>query len=231
MNDSKAMTIDTEGVSDAAPISGFAILAVIFAIPGLLAVIASSFFWFCLVSMLLGMLALVLNRGREMSATSYRLATWSILVSLGCFVSALGFIWYHDQLLNRQATQVAKVYVDALAAGDREKAINMVGLPLLVEEPGADEQSLSREQKAVRNFLADENVREVMARGKNAEWVANRIGTKYRRGNGIDMDVQFIDAKETNARPLIVVLRLELPERDKVQQRHWYIERVVFAKK
>jgi hypothetical protein len=226
MNKTIEMSVDQEGVTDLPVNSGLAFLALFLAIVGLLAIVAPSFAAVCLAAVVLGFVVLLFSRMWELNALSVNTARLSVYLGLFCGLCGIAFHFYRESLLDRQAIKIASQYLQALSSGDRNLAIAMNGLPKVVEEE-AGPGSLSPEQKAVRNFLNDPTIKDVIERGLQAKWTSNGILSKHRQRNLVEFQVRFFDESSTNSMAMVVNVRTLIPYAATLdQKRQWSVDKI-----
>jgi hypothetical protein len=221
------ISVDPDGVTDAPRNSVLAAIAGLLGILGLFAIVAPVFSFVCLASVLCGLVVLVFARRWDLSPFSIRIASLAVFAGLFSGLAGFGYQATRDTIFNRKAVEVATNYMLALAKGDRATAIKMAGLPQLVEDSELDGQKTSREQKAVRNFLADPAIQEIIKLGEQASWKTTGIQARYRSGIVFEYSIGFIDANSTNPRPYIVVVKMMPPSKHTVETRNqWYVESI-----
>jgi hypothetical protein len=222
------MSVDPEGVADSPRMSMAAIFSALLGCLGSVSAIEPTFGYVSAAAILLALVPLILARRIEFSKSALGLAVLGLCLGQFGVLASVALVWHRDTLINQKAISVASVYLKALANGDRNTAIQMTGLPPMVEEESKDPKAFSREQQAVRNFLDDPNIRFVIERGNNALWHAENVGTKYRDGSALDMNVRFVDTNMANAQPILVGLRLERPSSESPDKvRRWYVQHVI----
>lgn len=226
MNKNIEMSVDQEGVTDLPVNSGLAFLALFLAIVGLLAIIAPSFAAVCVAAVLLGLVVLLFSRSWELNALSINVARLSIYLGLFSGFCGGAFHFYRESLLDRQAIKIASQYLQALSNGDRNLAIAMNGLPKVVEDE-AEAGSLSPEQKAVRNFLNDPVIKDVMEKGLQAKWSPKGIVNKYRQRNLVEFGVRFVDESSSDPFCMVVDVRTLIPYSIALdQKRQWSVDKI-----
>ncbi len=108
----------------------------------------------------------------------------TVVLFLGSLLTAWGATTFQTtrSRLFAKATQVAAQYMDVLAKGEMLRAIQLVGL----EPPVADleEGELTPPQKAVRFYLEDYTLNQVIKRGTQAKWEPQGIVEHYRQADG-----------------------------------------------
>lgn len=219
------ISVDPDGVTDPPGNSYFALWAGVLAVFGLFAIVAPFFIVFCIASFVCGIIVLGLARRSELAPLSRGVATISILASLFSGFTGAAYQITSDQILHTKATEVATSYMLALANGDRTTAIRLAGLPQMVEDNELNTDQTSREQRAVRNFLADPVIQKVIEIGLDARWKATGLKAKYREGAAFDFVIEFIDTQATNPRPFNVVVRLLPPTQYSPEKRNqWFVE-------
>lgn len=227
MSQTVSMSLDPEGVIDAPRNSVLAIFASLIGLVGLLGVIAPSFTVAAFTAIGLGLFVALMARRWELSSLSKTLAGLGVYLGLFGAVGGMALATRKENLLNRQAIDVAKQYIEALASGNRGEAIRLTGLPPAVEDPSVDERALSREQAGVRKFLNDPVVKAVVERGSQAKWRPTKIVSKHRTGTVLELDVGFVDESLANAKPYLVSLKLTPPAKYAADQRRvWYVDRI-----
>lgn len=219
----KEMTGDLEGITDAPRNSLFAGAAVLFGILGLFAIVEPVFSLFSLASIASGLLVLVFAKTWDLSRLSIHVALGAIFIGLFCGLAGIIYKTTRDGIIHQKAVEVASMYLQALADGDRTLAIKMVGLPQVVEDSEAAGPKASREQKAVRGFLADTTIQEVLQLGNEASWKSTGIRGKVRDGIVIEMSVGFVDEKATNTRPIVVTVKMVPPTKYSVETRNQWL--------
>ncbi len=221
------ISVDLDGVADAPQNSFFAGLAAMLGILGLLAIVAPIFTAFSLASIVCGGLVLVFAKRWDLSRLSVLTASLSIVVSLFCGLAGVTYQATQNAILNQKAMEVATNYMLALAKGDRATAIKMVGLPPMVDDTELEGKEVSREQKAVRNFLADPAIQEVIKLGDGASWKSTGVLAKMRTGIVVELAIRFIDEKSINPRPYIVAVKMLPPTKNSVESRNqWFVESI-----
>jgi hypothetical protein len=223
------MSIDPEGVVDTQPHASVAFISAGLAVVGLFALVAPSFVFVSLAAVALGLIVRIFFRGTEISPISSRLATLGILAGLFSSVTGASYYFHTESLLDKKAVAVASEYIEALAKGDRNKAIAMNGLPKAVipDEGGEDAEKQSQEQKAVRMFLSDTYINMVLERGDQAKWKTTGVFDKVRTGNVIEFQVRFQDESLTNPQPILVDVNLRFPMKIEAEQRRsWAVNRI-----
>jgi hypothetical protein len=204
------LSIDPEGVVDLDSNSVLAFLAGLLALIGLLSAIEPSLLILSAAAVLLGTVVLVFAKRWQIASFSKKVATLAIVLSafsLGAGITQRSF-W--NSYRESKAISLAESYMDALARGDRNLAIQLVGLPQMVQE---EDQSatLSREQEAVRAFLADNIVQEVIKRGDKAQWKTIGVLASWLEEGIVQSRIGFIDTNVTNQIPLVVEVRMQPP--------------------
>jgi hypothetical protein len=221
------ISVDLDGVADVPQNSLFAALAGLFGILGLLAIVAPFFSVFCLAAIICGGIVLVFAKQWDLSKLSVVTASLSIVVSLFCGLAGLTYQATRDAIMNQKATEVATNYMLALAKGDRTTAIRMVGLPPMVDDSELDGNEISREQKAVRNFLADHAIQEVIKLGDTADWKSTGLQAKERTGIVVEWAIRFIDKNSINPRPYVVAVKMIPPTKNSAESRNqWFVESI-----
>ncbi len=224
------MTIDQEGVTDQPANSGLAFAAFFLAIIGLFAIVAPSFAAVCLTAVLLGLVVLIFAKPWGLSSLSINLAKMGIFMGLFSGLAGTAFYLHRENLLDRQATKIADQYIQALANGDRSLAIAMNGLPKIVNDGETDDNLISPEQKAVRNFLNDPMIRTILEQGLESKWKSIGIRSKERNRNYIEFQVQFVDESTANPQSMLVDVKTTLPgESDSDKKRKWVVDRMYVA--
>lgn len=204
------LSVDPEGVVDLDSNSVLAFLAGLLALIGLLSAIEPSLLILSAAAVLLGTVVLVFAKRWQIASFSKKVATLAIVLSafsLGAGITQRSF-W--NSYRESKAISLAESYMDALARGDRNLAIQLVGLPQMVQE---EDQSatLSREQEAVRAFLADNIVQEVIKRGDKAQWKTIGVLASWLEEGIVQSRIGFIDTNVTNQIPLVVEVRMQPP--------------------
>lgn len=221
------ISVDLDGVADAPQNSILAAIAGLLGILGLFAIVAPVFSMFCLASIVCGGLVLIFAKRWELSKQSIWLASLSIFVSLFCGLAGLTYQATRDSIVHQKAIEVATNYMLALSKGDRATAIKMAGLPQMVNDSELGNKGASREQKAVRNFLADPVIQEVIKLGDKASWKSTGIHAKERSGIVLELAIRFIDENSTNPRPYTVAVKMIPPTKNSVESRNqWFIESI-----
>ena len=221
------ISIDQDGVADAPRNSFLSFVAVAFGILGLFALVEPFFSFFCLTSVFFGLLVIGFAKRWDLSRLSVVAA--SLCVFIGLFVGLAGAAYYttSNAIIEAKATEVATNYMLALAKGDRSTAIKMTGLPPMVDDSELDSEKTSREQKAVRTFLADPAIREVIKLGDEASWKSTGLKAKYRNGIVLEFTIGFVDEKSTNPRPILVTVKMIPPTEPTAESRNqWLIESI-----
>jgi hypothetical protein len=204
------LSVDPEGVVDLDSNSILAVVAILLALVGLLSAIEPSLLVLSAAAMLLGIVVLVFAKRWQIANVSRKVAAAAVVLaafSLGAGLTQRSF-WNSYQ--ESKAISLAESYMDALARGDRNLAIKLVGLPPMVQ---VEDQStpLSREQEAVRAFLGDYIVQEVIQRGDKASWKATGVIASWMDSGIVQSQVGFIDSNVTNQIPLVVEVRMQPP--------------------
>lgn len=204
------LSVDPEGVVDLDSNSILAVVAILLALVGLLSAIEPSLLVLSAAAMLLGIVVLVFAKRWQIANVSRKVAAAAVVLaafSLGAGLTQRSF-WNSYQ--ESKAISLAESYMDALARGDRNLAIKLVGLPPMVQ---VEDQStpLSREQEAVRAFLGDYIVQEVIQRGDKASWKATGVIASWMDNGIVQSQVGFIDSNVTNQIPLVVEVRMQPP--------------------
>ena len=220
------LSVDPEGVVDLDSNSFLAIAAMLLAIVGLLSVIETSLWLVSAAAILLGLIVLVFAKRWQIASVSRKMAAIAIVLaafSLGAGLTQRSY-WksYHES----KAISLAESYMDALARGDRNLAIQLVGLPQMVQQ---DDQSvaLSREQEAVRGFLADINVQEVIQRGDKAAWKTTGVLASGIEEGFVESKVGFVDANITNQIPFVITVRMQPPAKYAVDNKtRWIVSSI-----
>ncbi len=221
------ISVDPDGIADVPRNSVFAGAAGAFGILGLFAIVAPAFSVFCMASVLCALIVLAFARRWDLSRLSVLTASFCVLVGLFCGLAGIVYQVSRDWIVHEKAAEVATNYMFALAAGDRDTAIKMVGLPPMVEDSDLDGKKTSREQKAVRNFLADPAIQEVIKLGKQASWKSTGLKSKYREGTVIEMAIGFVNENSTNPRPIIVTVKMIPPTKYSAESRNqWFVESI-----
>ncbi len=201
----EGMSVDVEGVTDVATHSKLAIASFPLLLAGSLAPIAPSLAFISGFATLLAALALVLHKRKNYSYASMSIATFVVLV--GSCVTAWGVTTYQTRQMKMfsQATEVAAKYMNVLSKGEMLAAIQMVGLEPPVRD--IEEQELTPSQKAVRFYLEDYVINQVIKRGSAAKWEPQGIVENYRSGAAFVYKVRFIDKTRDNPIPFDVVIQ------------------------
>jgi len=221
------MTVDPDGVADAPGNSIFAAAAGILGVLGLFSIIAPYFAVFSLASIVCGLIVLGLARKGDVARLSAGVAAACVFVGLFCGLAGVTYQMSHDWLVNHKAQEVASKYMMALADGDRALAIKMSGLPPMVEEADEGSGKSSREQKAVRSFLADPAIQAVLKLGKSAAWKSTGLISKTREGMVTEVSIGFIDENATNPRPFAVSVKRLPPTKYTVETRNqWLVDSI-----
>ncbi len=224
------MTIDPDAVADSAQNSIFAGAAGVLGIAGVFSIVEPFFAIFCLISIVCGLIVLFFARKGEIARVSVQVATASIFVGLFCGLAGVTYQTSNNWRINHMAEEVASRYMQALADGDRALAIKMVGLPQLVEDSESGTAQTSREQKAVRSFLADPAIQAVLNFGNSASWKSTGIQSTAREGLVTEIAVSFIDSNMTNPRPVVVTVKRMPPTKYTVETRNqWMVESIDLA--
>ncbi len=220
------LSVDPEGVVDLESNSVLAVLAGLLALVGLLSAIEPSLLVLSAAAMLLGLIVLVFAKRWQVASSSRVVAATAMVLasfSLGAGLTQRSF-WnsYHES----KAISLAESYMDALARGDRSLAIKLVGLPPMVQ---VEDQSapLSREQEAVRAFLGDYVVQEVIQRGDKATWKTVGVLSSWVEEGIVHSKVGFIDANVTNQIPLVVEVKMQPPMKYAVDNKtRWIVSSI-----
>lgn len=201
----EGMSVDAEGVTDVATHSKLAIISLPLLIAGCLAPIAPSLAFISGTATLLAAFALALHRRKNFSYASISLATFVVFV--GSCVTAWGVTTYQTRKMKMfsQATEVAAKYMEVLAKGEMLAAIQMVGLEPVVRD--IEEQEITPSQKAVRFYLEDYVLNQVIRRGTAAKWEPQGIVENYRSGDAFVYKVRFFDKTRDNPIPFDVVIQ------------------------
>ena len=223
----REMTVDPDAVADSAQNSIFAGAAGGLGMVGIFSIVEPFFAIFSLVSIACGLIVLFFARKGEIAPISVRVAMASIFVGLFCGLAGVTYQTSHNWMVNHMAKEVATKYMQALADGDRALAIKMVGLPQLVEDSETGTTPTSREQKAVRSFLADPAIQTVLNLGNAASWKSTGIQSTAREGLVTEIVVGFIDSNTTNPRPIVVTVKRMPPTKYTVETRNqWMVESI-----
>ncbi len=204
------LSVDPEGIVDLDSNSALAFLAGLLALVGLLSTIEPSLLILSAAALLLGTVVLVFASRWQIASFSRKVAALAIIsaaFSLGAGATQRSF-W--NTYRESKAISLAESYMDALARGDRNLAIQLVGLPQMVQEEDQT-ATLSREQEAVRGFLADNIVQEVIKRGDKAEWKTIGVLASWMEEGIVQSRIGFIDSNVTNQIPLVVEVRMQPP--------------------
>ncbi|MCY2974391.1 MAG: hypothetical protein NTW52_06950 [Planctomycetota bacterium] len=204
------LSVDPEGVVDLDSNSTLAVVAGLLALVGLLSAIEPSLLILSAAAALLGAVVLVFAKRWQIAGFSRKIATVAMILaafSLGAGMTQRSF-W--NSYRESKAVSLAESYMDALARGDRNLAIKLVGLPPMVQ---VEDQSspLSREQEAVRAFLGDYIVQEVIQRGDKASWKTTGVLASWVDDGIVQSRVGFIDTNVTNQIPIVVEVRMQPP--------------------
>ena len=168
-----------------------------------------------------------MSRRWELAPLSIRVASLCVYLGLFCGLAGMAYHTTRDRIVIHKATEVATTYIQALAQGDRTTAIRMAGLPPMVTDSELGSETASREQRAVRNFLADPAVQEVLKLGEQASWESIGLRSRYRTGIVTDFSIGFIDKQSINPRPIVVTVRMVPPTKNSVETRNqWLIESI-----
>ncbi len=221
------ISVDLDGVSDAPRNSILAFIAGFFGVFGLFAIVEPVLAVFCLASIFCAGLVLLFAKRWDLSQLSVRFASICIYTSLFCGLAGLAYQTTRHSIMHRKAIEVATNYMLALAKGDRATAIKMTGLPPMVDDSELDGNKTSREQKAVRNFLADPAIKEVIQLGEKAAWKSTGVRSQNRSGIEFELSIGFVDENSTNPRPYIVDVKMTPPTKYSVESRNqWYVESI-----
>jgi hypothetical protein len=220
------LSVDPEGVVDLESNSFLAISAGIMALIGLLSVIESSLLLVSAGALLLGLIVLLFANRWQIAGFSRKVAASSVVLAVFALGAGLTQRTYWKSYNESKAISLAESYMDALARGDRNLAIQLVGLPQMVqdEDPSAP---LSREQEAVRAFLADSNVQEVIQRGDKAAWKSTGVLASVTEEGFIESKVGFVDSNLTNQIPIVVEVRMKPPAKYAVDNKtRWIVSSI-----
>jgi len=191
---------------------------------GLFAIVEPLFLVFCLASIVCGGLVLVFAKRWDLSKVSVRFASLCILLGLFCGLAGFAYQTTRHSIIQQKAIEVAWNYMLALVNGDRATAIKMTGLPQMVDDSELDENKTSREQKAVRSFLADPAIQEVIKLGEKASWKSTGVQAQLRSGIEVELSIGFIDENSTNPRSYYVTVKMTPPTKHSVDSRNqWYV--------
>ena len=206
------MSIDPEGVADVDRNSFLAITAGFLAAIGLLSVIEPALLFLSAIAVILGLAVVVFAKRWQITRLSRGVAAVAVIggaFSLGAGLTQRAY-WnsYHAS----KAISLAESYMDALARGDRDLAIKLVGLSQMVADAGPDNE-MSREQKAVRLFLADDLIQEVIKRGGLAQWKSTGVLSSEKVGDVVESKIGFIDRTIVNQVPLVISIKMLPPQK------------------
>jgi len=204
------MSIDPEGVADLDRNSFLAVIAGLLSATGTLSVIEPRLLFLSATGLLLGSLVLVFAKRWQIASVSRFVAAASMI--LGAFSLGAGFAQnaYWKSYHASKAISLSENYMEALSRGDRNLAIKLVGLPQLVQDEGEGIE-LSREQKAVRAFLADALIQEITKRGSKAQWVSTGLLSTADNAGNLEAKVGFIDKSMANQVPIVVTVKMQPP--------------------
>lgn len=223
-----ALSVDVEGVSDSAAHSKLALFAILPLIIGLLAPIEPRLAFFSGAAVLMASLALFFARREPLASVSTYIAL--AIVFIGAITTVWGFT--NQQMkrarLFKQATNVAQLYMDTLADNNMIKAIQLVGLdPAVQRDIDKDTQSVQNSQKAVRSYLEDYALKQIVTRGKEAKWVPQGIINHTLTFGEYQFIVRFKDESRTNQSPYDVVVLYSPPPKNAAELvDRWMIDRV-----
>jgi len=206
------MSIDPEGVTDLNRNSFLAITAGFLAAIGLLSVIEPTLLFLSAIAIVLGLAVVVFAKRWQIAGFSRWVAAIAVVVGAFSLGAGLTQRAYWNSYHASKAISLAESYMDALARGDRNLAIKLVGLSQMVADAGPDSE-MSREQKAVRLFLADELIQEVIKRGNLAQWKSTGLITTETVGAVIESKVGFIDKTKANQVPLVISVKMLPPQK------------------
>jgi hypothetical protein len=204
------LSVDPEGVVDLDSNSILAVVAILLALVGLLSAIEPSLLVLSAAAMLLGIVVLIFAKRWQIASVSRKVAAGAVVLAAFSLGAGLTQLFFWNSYQESKAISLAESYMDALARGDRNLAIKLVGLPPMVQ---VEDQStpLSREQEAVRAFLGDYIVQEVIQRGDKASWKATGVIASWIDNGIVQSQVGFIDSNVTNQIPLVVEVRMQPP--------------------
>ncbi len=218
------ISVDPDSVSDAPRNSILALFAVLLGVLGLFAIVEPLFSVFCLASIVFGGLVLVFAKRWDLSKLSVLTASLCVFAGLFCGLAGFAYQTTRHSIIQRKAIEVATNYMLALANGDRATAIKMAGLPPMVDDSELDGNKTSREQKAVRNFLADPAIQEVIKLGEKASWKSTGLLAQYRSGIEVELSIGFIDENSINPRPYFVSVKMTPPTKHSAESRNqWFV--------
>ncbi len=234
-NDFQGMSVDVEGVSDSAPFSKLAIAALILFLVGALAPIEPALTVVSGAAAILALSSLLVANRSNFSSISRVLA--AVVLFLASLVTVWSVVVYKVQHARQEAraTEVALEYLQALGDGQMLTAIKMVGLDPVVRDQ--DETELSPAQKAVRVYLDDYAINQVIKRGKDQKWKVEGVieSQTERDPSGAILEiyrVRFYDAQQVNSRPFDVLVNFVPPPRGAANKTHrWMIDQLEIPSK
>jgi len=219
--DPPGMSIDVEGVTDSASNSKSAIAAAMILLLGLFAPIEPRLAVFSLAAAVLALASLVFSRRTDFTAFSRRLAAGTLLLGTMLTIWAGVITYLKQSRIEQRAVAVATDYMKVLAEGQLLPAIQMVGLPPVVERDNTEITSAS--QKAVQIYLQDYSINQVRNRGREAKWETVGVVQRYREGNKQTFKVRFFDRAVSNSRPYDVELDYIAPYKYAPDKRYRWI--------
>lgn len=214
------LSADVEGVADTATTSKSAIAAAALLVLGLLAPVEPRLAFFSLAAALVALASLVLARRFEFTRTSQTLAAGVLLIGTMMTIWAGVETYIERTRLEKRAVEVATEYMKVLSEGQMLPAIQMVGLPPVVDR---DDVEASVMQKAVRRYLDDYAINKVRERGTAARWDPEGVVLQTRSGGVQTFTVRFFDRAMSNPRPFDVELDFTAPEKYVVDRRYRWI--------
>ena len=214
------LSADAEGVTDTARTSKSAVAAAALLVLGLLAPIEPRLAFFAAAAAVVALASLVLARRADFTRSSQTLAAGVLL--LGTMLTIwTGVVTYVERTrLETRAVEVASDYMQVLAEGQMLPAIQMVGLPPVVNR---EDREASMSQKAVRLYLDDYAINKVRDRGTAAQWEPEGVVERTRDGDVQTYTVRFYDRAMTNPRPFDVELDYIPPNKYAVDKRYRWI--------
>lgn len=207
------LSVDPEAVTDEPENSVLAFLDISIAVVGLLAIVEPWLVPVPIAAILLGLVIRFFAKSWILAPLSTTLASISIVLGILSAVAGLSLKQIDESRRDAMAINVANEYVNSLAKGDVAKAIKMSGLPPLVQDNDATTQDnkLTQEQKAIRNFLLDPSIESIRSRGSKGEWIAKDVVNATRYGDVTTIQVNVFDKNQVNQRPYIVSIQMRVP--------------------
>jgi hypothetical protein len=205
------LSVDVEGVSDSATHSKLALFSLLPLLIGVLAPIEYRLAFFSGLAVLMSTLALFLARREPISGMTRNVASFVVLIGTLTAVWGITNFQQERSRLFHKATEVAREYLDVLGDGNMLRAIQMVGLDPVVQDIDGEAAESNPSQRAVREYLNNETLKQIVKRGKEVDWVAQQI-VNYRKTLGEhQFIVRFLDKSRSNQAPMDVIVLFSPP--------------------